>query len=72
MSDRSTTSGTGKPAFVQPKRWYTASGVADELLISTRSVYRLLSTGKLKRTKIGRLTRISIESLEEYVRSANP
>lgn len=45
---------------------YTASEVADKLKVNKETVMRKLRKGELKGFKVGRLWRITAESLEEY------
>ena len=48
---------------------YTIKDVAEQLRISTKTVYRLINEGKLVPIKIRRNTRIDEAVLEEYLQS---
>ena len=41
--------------------------VADELRVSTRTVYRLLTEGEITHVRINRMIRIPRESVERYI-----
>ena len=45
----------------------TINEAADRLSVSTKTVYRLMSWGKLKKVKIGGATRISEDDLNDYM-----
>ena len=45
----------------------TAEGAADVLRVGYNALYRLLSSGKLKAYKNGRVWRIPKESIKEYI-----
>jgi len=40
---------------------------ADRMSVSTKTVYRLISWGKLKKVKIGGATRINEDELNDYM-----
>jgi excisionase family DNA binding protein len=66
MSQASTTS---KPFAPEPRLW-TVRQTAVALGVSTRSVYRLIGQEDLEVRKIGRATRIVVESVERFVKGA--
>lgn len=41
--------------------------VAERLSVSPRSVWRLISLGELKAVRCGRSTRVSAESVEQFI-----
>ena len=53
-------------------RFLTLEEVAKRLRVSTRTVVRLLSSGKLRANKIGSQWRISVDDYNEYVESTYP
>lgn len=56
-------------AKVQVNNLYTIEGVATEFNVSSRTVYRWLSDGKLSGQKIGRSWRISQESINNLTKT---
>lgn len=48
-------------------RYYTVNEIADELGLSTRTVYRMLEAGLLKGIKTGRVWRVSRNDLNDYL-----
>ena len=57
---------TAESAVPQP-RLPPVCQVANELNISMRSVWRLLATGELKAVRLGRATRVTRDSIEEFI-----
>lgn len=51
-------------------QWLSTIEVAERLAIRPPTVYRLISAGSLKAHRIGRLIRIRVEDLDEYVRAS--
>lgn len=49
-------------------RLLTTREVMDLLRVSKPTLFRLLSAGKIRRVKVGGLTRVREADLEEYVR----
>ncbi len=49
------------------KQFFSIIEAAEVLGVGRSSVYRLLSSGELRATKIGRLTRISAAELESFI-----
>ena len=47
----------------------TVEGLMDYLSIGRTTAYKLLQSGKIKVLRIGRIYRISKESVDEYVRN---
>lgn len=45
----------------------TAEQAAEQLQVSRRTVYELIRTGELRSVKIGKLRRIPLRALEEFV-----
>lgn len=50
------------------KRFYRVKEAAEVLNCSTRTVYRLIDTGELLAFRIRSSLRVSIESIDEYIR----
>lgn len=48
-------------------RFMTVQAAADELKVSTWSIYRLLWDGQVQSVKVGRCRRIVRQSFEDYV-----
>jgi excisionase family DNA binding protein len=51
-------------------QFMTKAQVSSRLLLSIRSVDRLLATGKLQAVKLGRAVRISTESVDRFIAGA--
>jgi excisionase family DNA binding protein len=48
-------------------RLYTAAEVADQLRVSTMTIYRLIRRGELTAVRVGRNYRVRAEDLEAYL-----
>ena len=48
-------------------RLLTAAEVADQLRVSTMTIYRLIRRGELAAVRVGRNYRVRIEDLERYL-----
>lgn len=48
-------------------RVLTIKEAADRMSVSTKTIYRLMNWGKLRKVKIGGATRISEDELNEYL-----
>ena len=51
------------------ERLLTAAEVADDLRVSTMTVYRLIRRGELPAVRVGRNYRVRVEDLETYLSS---
>lgn len=49
------------------EQFYTIKEVAQNLKVSERTIHNWIKEGQLNSYKVGRLTRISKEQLEEYL-----
>ena len=49
------------------QRLLTAAEVADQLRVSTMTIYRLISSGELPAVRVGRNYRVRAEELETYL-----
>lgn len=49
------------------EQFYTIKEVAQHLKVSERTIHNWIKVGELNSYKVGRLTRISKEQLEEYL-----
>lgn len=47
----------------------TAAEVADQLRVSTMTVYRLIRSGELPAVRVGRNYRVAAEALDEYLQA---
>lgn len=47
--------------------WRTVADLAEELKVHKMTVYRLLTSGQLKGTKVGKLWRVTQADLDEYL-----
>ncbi len=56
-----------KASSLNPPRLTTVSRAAVLLAISERTAWRLVSTGELDVVKIGRATRIKVESIDHLI-----
>ena len=58
------------PASVPPTRLLLrVEEVAEALAVSRSAVYELIRTGQIPAVRIGRSTRVSVESLQHWIRS---
>lgn len=48
-------------------KYFTPEEIAEILQVSTRTVYRAIDSGELRGVKIGRLWRVSKDSLDKYL-----
>lgn len=53
---------------VLPTRFLTVAEVAEALRISVRQVQREIAAGRLNAHRFGRLVRVSVHDLEEFIR----
>lgn len=51
------------------ERTVAVNDVATQLRVSTRSVWRLLAHGHLERVKVGRATRIPVDSVTRFIQA---
>lgn len=51
------------------EKFYSINELAELLGISTSGIYRYINNGKLKRTKIGKLTRFKHSDVEAYLQA---
>lgn len=58
---------TATPAPEATRKLVTIPDAARMLSISERSAWRLVSTGELSSVKLGRSTRITVESIERLI-----
>ncbi|MCC7388145.1 MAG: helix-turn-helix domain-containing protein [Phycisphaerales bacterium] len=56
-----------KANTIESPRLVTVSRTAELLAISERSAWRLISTGELRAIKLGRSTRVMVESIDRLV-----
>lgn len=52
------------------QRWRTVASIARELRIHTMTVYRLIASGRLPASKVGRLYRIEESDFQKYMEEA--
>lgn len=55
---------------VEKPRFLTVEGVAEELFVDPKTIYRLIDQKKLKAFKVGRVFRITWEDLEQFIRDS--
>lgn len=53
----------------QPRVLLTISDVAERLVVSERTVYRLINAGHIDGIHIGRLVRVTEDSVDGYIES---
>ncbi len=66
MHARNTTDGSDSSTMARPAL-LTVSQCAEAFALSTRSIWRLISTGELKTVKCGRSVRIVRASADQFV-----
>jgi len=50
------------------QEWRTVRSIADELKVHTMTVYRLINSGRLPASKVGRSYRVKESDLRKYLR----
>jgi len=57
-------------SFMQRDRWLSTGDVADQLGVTTRTIYRLIDDGELAASRIGRLIKVRESDLTAYLAAA--
>jgi excisionase family DNA binding protein len=52
-----------------PRDLLTAAEVADQLRVSTMTVYRLIRSGEIPAVRVGRNYRVAAEALDQYLQA---
>jgi excisionase family DNA binding protein len=52
-----------------PRELLTAAEVADQLRVSTMTVYRLIRSGEIPAVRVGRNYRVAAEALDQYLQA---